>query len=370
MRFSFSAMIMLAYVIPNIYLFLRIWKLFIAREYKVAYIFAYIGVVSIYPLSGIIENSAISNCFEAISLYLLPFFLYLFLFTLAFDIFLCFNIFLKLLPKNRIENPQFMKYGLLILIFASAFVVIAGVINYNTIRMSEYFIEVHARQSTANNLKIAFVADFHIDTNTPEDFIKKFVTKTNSVTPDIVLFAGDIVEGRNINELENTTNILKQISATYGVFGVIGNHEYYRGQENGGFFVNAGIELLRDTVIVVADKFSLAGRLDSHFENRKTVGELLQTAVDTLPLIMLDHRPTELFEVAKTKTDIQVSGHTHNGQLFPINLILRRMYVLSYGYKKIENTNFFVTSGIRLWRYPVRTTGKSEIIVVNVKFVK
>ena len=155
-----------------------------------------------------------------------------------------------------------------------------------------------------------------------------------------------------------------------GVFGVIGNHEYYRGQEKGDFFVNAGIELLRDTVILVSDKFYLAGRLDSHFEDRKTVEELLQTVVDTLPLIMLDHRPTELLEVAKTKTDVQLSGHTHNGQLFPLNFILKKMYILSYGYKKIENTNFFVTSGIRLWRYPLRTAGKSEIMVINVEFVK
>ena len=370
MRFSWHTMIMLAYIIPNVYLFFRIWKLFIAREYKVAYIFAYLAVVFIFPLSNIIENNAVSHCLEAVSLYLLPFFLYMFLFTLAFDIFLGFNLFLKLMPKSRLKNPQFMKYALLTLIFASALVVIAGVINYNTIRMSEYSIEAPARHSTATGLKIVFVADFHIDKNTPESLIHRFVTKTNSVSPDIVLFAGDIVEGRNIDELKSRTDILKQISARYGVFGVLGNHEYYRGQEKGRFFVNAGIELLRDTVIVVADKFSLAGRLDSHFENRKTVEELLQTAADTLPLIMLDHRPTELFEVAKTKTDIQVSGHTHNGQLFPINLILKRMYILNYGYKKIENTNFFVTSGIRLWRYPVRTVSKSEIVTVNVNFVK
>ena len=129
MRLSWHTMIMLAYVIPNVYLFFRIWKLFIAREYKVLYIFAYLAVVFIFPLSGMIENNAVRNCLEAISIYLLPFFLYLFLFTLAFDIFLGFNLFLKLLPKSRLKNPQFMKYGLLTLIFASALVVIAGVIN-------------------------------------------------------------------------------------------------------------------------------------------------------------------------------------------------------------------------------------------------
>ena len=95
--------------------------------------------------------------------------------------------------------------------------------------MSEYSIEAPARHSTATGLKIVFVADFHIDTNTSESLIRRFVNKTNSVSPDIVLFVGDIVEERNIDELKTRTDILKQTSATYGVFGVLGNHEYYRG---------------------------------------------------------------------------------------------------------------------------------------------
>ena len=361
---------MLVYIIPNVYVFFRIWRLFVAKEYRIIYAFIYLGVFFIYPLGNIIENNTISNCLGIVSNYLMPFYLYLFLFTLAFDIFLIFNIFLKFISKSKLRSRQFMKYGLSVIISASAIVVIAGVINFNTVRVSEYSIEVPARESTAAKLKIAFVADFHIDTDTPERFIRSFVTKTNSILPDVVLFGGDIVEGRNTRDLQSRTDILKQISAKYGAFGVLGNHERYRGQEDGAFFSDAGIELLRDTAVVIGNEFYLVGRLDSGSDNRKTVEELLENVADTLPLVMLDHRPTQLLEVAKTKTDIQLSGHTHNGQMFPLNLILKKMYILSYGYKKIENVNFFVTSGIRLWQYPVRTTGKSEIMVVNVTFVK
>jgi predicted MPP superfamily phosphohydrolase len=74
--------------------------------------------------------------------------------------------------------------------------------------------------------------------------------------------------------------------------------------------------------------------------------------------------------VSKTRADVQLSGHTHNGQLFPINLITGKVYELSWGYMKKGNTNFFVTSGIRLWGPPVRTTGKSEIVVINITFVR
>jgi len=89
---------------------------------------------------------------------------------------------------------------------------------------------------------------------------------------------------------------------------------------------------------------------------------------DSLPVILIDHRPTELEQASQNGVDLQMSGHTHNGQLFPLNLILRNMYRLSWGYEKIGQTHFFVTSGIMLWGPPVRTTAKSEIMVINVRF--
>jgi uncharacterized protein len=82
----------------------------------------------------------------------------------------------------------------------------------------------------------------------------------------------------------------------------------------------------------------------------------------------LDHRPNKLDEVSRTAVDVQFSGHTHNGQLFPFNLITRRIYELSWGHKKIRNTHFFVTSGLRLWGPPVKTAGKSEIMLVDIQF--
>jgi predicted MPP superfamily phosphohydrolase len=126
--------------------------------------------------------------------------------------------------------------------------------------------------------------------------------------------------------------------------------------------------VLSDTVVVIAGSFNLAGRNDSHMRTRKEIGMLLESTADSLPVILIDHRPTEIDKVSKTSVDVQLSGHTHNGQLFPINLITRKVYELSWGYRKIGNTHFFVTSGIRLWGPPVRTTGKSEIMVIDINF--
>jgi len=90
----------------------------------------------------------------------------------------------------------------------------------------------------------------------------------------------------------------------------------------------------------------------------------------SLPVIVLDHRPTEMEQLSETSADVVFSGHTHHGQLFPINLITKKVYELSYGYLKKRDTHFFVSSGIRLWGPPVRTVAKSEILVVEILFTK
>ena len=112
----------------------------------------------------------------------------------------------------------------------------------------------------------------------------------------------------------------------------------------------------------------LAGRNDQPIGERKSLNELFTGLTDDLPVILLDHRPTQLQEASRTITDVQFSGHTHNGQLFPINLITRQIYELAWGYKKINSTHFFVSSGLRLWGPPVKTAGKAEVMLVYVLY--
>ncbi|HUX95029.1 MAG TPA: metallophosphoesterase [Bacteroidales bacterium] len=373
MNLSFHEMILLAYIIPNVYLFIRIWQLFISSGYKIQYTIIYLIVAAIFPISDILGRSNGSFVGEVsgdVSDYLLPFYLYLFLGVLLFDIFLLFNLIIKVLPADRRKNIIFRKRMLITLLGLSVIVVIGGAINFRTIRTTEYKIEVPARSSDIRHLRIAFAADFHIDTETDIGFIRRFVRKIHEISPDIMLYGGDIVEGHDGERMDEQEKLLKSINARYGVYSVLGNHEFYRGQDRGSFFEKAGIEILRDSVIVIDNLFSLAGRLDSHFRERKSVEELIQSTNDSLPVILLDHRPTELEQASNTSTDVQLSGHTHDGQMFPINIITRKVYLLSKGYLKIRNTHFFVTSGIRQWRFPVRTTGKSEIMVIDITFTR
>ena len=367
-------MITLAYTIPNIYVFIRLGQLFISRGYRFHYAAVYLFFASIFPVSGFLNGGRfafLGEILNTVSNYLLPFYLYLFLFVLLFDIFLLINLIVRVLPAEKRKSMAFRKYALASVIILSASVVIAGVINFRTIRITEYPIDVPARSSGMSKLRIAFAADFHIDSETDLGFMRRFVKRVKEIDPDIVLFGGDIVEGHHTDRrIAEHEKILKQIEARYGVYGVLGNHEYYRGQDRGLFFEMSGIGLLRDSVLVINEAFNLAGRLDSHYRDRKSVSALLESAVDSLPVILLDHRPTELDLVSQTQTDVQLSGHTHHGQMFPINFITSKVYMLSRGYKRINNTHFFVTSGIRLWRFPVRTAGKSEIMVIDINFVR
>jgi predicted MPP superfamily phosphohydrolase len=368
----FHTMITSAYIIPNIYVFFRIWQHFINKGYRLHYTLIYILLFSVYPLSSLVSEEATgfsANLIRTIADYLLPFYLYLFLFILAFDIFLLVNLIFKFITPERRKSKQFKIRGLSVILILSLTVVIAGIVNFNSIRISEYKIEVPKKSSEITHLKIAFVADFHLMESTNIRFVENFSKKISEINPDLMIFGGDMVEGdREDENMVLFEKLLRDIKTRFGVYGVLGNHEYYGGQDKGSFFDKAGIKILTDTIITIDNSFYLGGRYDSHFSSRKPLDMFLSYASDSLPFILVDHRPTEIDQVSGTEVDIQLSGHTHNGQMFPINLITGNVYELSWGYRKIGNTHFFVTSGIRLWGPPVRTAGKSEIMVIDVTF--
>ena len=368
----FHLSITLAYIIPNIYVFFRIRNLFISKGYRSLYLIVYLLLAAVYPLFGRFDDSNTNlpmQILSTVSNYILPFYLYLFLSVLLFDLFLLLNLKAGFVRSETRRKVSFRFYLLSAMILLSVSVVIVGAINLNTISVSKYQIDVPRRQSKIDHLRIAYMADFHIKQNTSMPFVEQFVRKVNALQPDLMLYGGDIVEGDSENETtEAIEATLKTIKTTIGVFGVVGNHEFYGGQQQGSFFKRAGITLLLDTIIRIDSSFYLSGRYDEHFRRRKTINKILGSTTHDLPIILMDHRPTELQKVSRTETDVQFSGHTHNGQMFPINYIIHSMYELSWGYRKIGNTHFFVTSGLRLWGPPVKTAGKSEIILVDINF--
>jgi hypothetical protein len=159
------------------------------------------------------------------------------------------------------------------------------------------------------------------------------------------------------------------------VYAVTGNHEYIGGVEPAcAYLTEHGITMLRDAATVVAKSVVLAGREDISYNRgngrkRKPLSELLNGCDRSLPIIVMDHQPFRLHEAEGQGVDLQLSGHTHHGQLFPFNFITERVFELSWGYKKKGNTHVYVSCGVGTWGPPVRIGNTPEIVDLTLTFV-
>jgi uncharacterized protein len=301
--------------------------------------------------------------------YSIPYLLYLFLGILLTDLLLLANLIFKAVPDEKLKGRKFRTILLSILIILPSFIVTGGIINHENIKIKHYAIDVAKSESNLDKLRIVFAADLHIKGKSDLIMLERFVQIVNSQNPDIVLLGGDVFEGDR-TDLDNSSvkERFGAVKSKYGIFAAFGNHEYHHLTDTIKFFADLGIKMLQDEIVLLGDGFYIAGRTDSRFQIRKSLDELLKGKTKALPIIIMDHRPSDIKEVGTRDVDIQLSGHTHRGQLFPLNFIVNAIYDLSYGYKKIGNTNFFVTSGLQTWGPAVRTVGHSEIVVIDVSF--
>jgi uncharacterized protein len=362
----FFTILILSYTIPGLYLFIRLWQLFIEKKYRVVYVVAFMIIILLYPAGMFLDNRFpfLTAIAERMSHFILPLILYTFLSVLLTDIMLLLNLVFKFISWEKLKKRSFRSRYLSGILIVSALISIGGIINFNIIRPSVYNISIPASREV-RNIRIAFVSDFHLEADVPERFIRQYIRKMNEIRPDLILYGGDIVEG-NGEDLSRYEEMLGSLKPPLGAYGVMGNHDRFRDYRN-NFFTRSGMVLLRDSVAIVNDLLAIAGRIDGRGP-RKSPAELMSEVPGNLPAIFVDHRPTEIDKISKTAAKASFSGHTHKGQLFPINWHLNSIYELSHGHLMKNNTHFFVSSGIRLWGPRVRTTGKSEILVVDIRF--
>lgn len=219
------------------------------------------------------------------------------------------------------------------------------------------------------NLKIVALSDVHLGYSTDKEDLARYVGMINSLLPDIVLIGGDLIDNSVVPLWEQRMEEeLGKLRAPMGIYMVPGNHEYISGLEKSvEFLKNTPIVLLRDSVVVFPGGLQLVGRDDRSNRNRASVEELMAGVQDGIPVLMLDHQPYELDQKDSLGVDIQFSGHTHKGQIWPMNLLVDRMYVQSHGYRKWKNSHVVVSSGLSLWGPPFRIGTESDLWVINVK---
>ncbi len=253
--------------------------------------------------------------------------------------------------------------------------VLAGHINAWYPRVSELTLKVDKEANGLKELRIAAVSDIHLGTIIGPRKTAKLVRTLNGLKADIILLPGDILD-EDVKPViqQNLGECLDDLKAPLGVFGSTGNHEYIGGGEPSVRYLEEhGINMLRDTAILIKDAFYLVGREDlqarrSTGQPRKKIEELLESLDLSLPVIMLDHQPYNLDLVAGSEVDLQLSGHTHHGQMWPFGYITQKIFEVSRGYKRKGDTHFYVSTGFGTWGPPVRTGNRPEVVVINLQF--
>jgi hypothetical protein len=279
-------------------------------------------------------------------------------------------------PGFMINNyADFKKYLFLVVVAVTGIIVLAGHINALTPRVKRVDIRIDKKAGATKTLHIAAASDIHMGTLVGPRRTAKLVKMINERNADLILFAGDIVDEdlAPVIKYDLGRSLLK-LKAPLGVYAITGNHEYIGGADAAvSYLEEHGIKMLRDTSIKINESFYLAGRNDRDSKRfsakeRKNLAAVLEGVDLSLPVIMMDHQPFNLQQVADAGVDFQLSGHTHHGQLWPFNYITNAIYELSWGYKKKDNSHFYVSSGYGGWGPPVRSGNRPEILDIYITF--
>jgi predicted MPP superfamily phosphohydrolase len=216
-------------------------------------------------------------------------------------------------------------------------------------------------------MTIVAASDIHLGNVIRKRRLKKWVDLINRQQPDVILLAGDIIDHSiKAVESQHMEQELLKLKSTFGVYAIPGNHDYYAGiNKVMDFLQRSGIKVLRDEAVLIDNRIVIYGRDDRTNQNRKPLSALVDSLGGSLPGVVLDHQPGSFDESVSQGIDLHISGHTHNGQIFPFNKIVSRIYEFGYGYKKSGNTHLYVSSGLGLWGAPIRLGTQSEILKVR-----
>ena len=221
-------------------------------------------------------------------------------------------------------------------------------------------------------LRIAVASDLHLGRLFGNKAIARLHALIIRHQADILLMPGDIMDDNtqaftDCNMAENLAKLVT--SLPYGIYATLGNHDLYgHEQPISEALQNAGVQLLNDDVTCLSHQGQpiwLLGRFDNHKRQRVATTELLAQVNTTEPVILLDHRPSDIMAHSQLPIDLQVSGHTHNGQIFPANFIVKAINRVGYGYEEIGTGHFVVSSGYGFWGIPFRLGSRSEIWLIT-----
>ena len=240
---------------------------------------------------------------------------------------------------------------------------IGGNIHYHNKQRQE--IALTTGKHLERPLKIVMLSDLHAGFHNRRDEVSRWVDMINAEKADLILIAGDLIDG-NVRPIkaQGTADELKRLNAP--AIACLGNHEYITGIDKAlDLLDETGITILRDDTVSIGD-VTIIGRDDRSNRRRKQVAELMQGVNRDNYLILLDHQPYHLDEAEQNGVDLQLSGHTHRGQVWPLNWVTKKLYECDYGQYRRGNTDYYISSGMGIWGGKFRIGTDSEYVVITV----
>jgi predicted MPP superfamily phosphohydrolase len=354
LRFAgFMSVFFFGFLIVNYLIFYGLASLFSIKPGYIFYSLLLLAVIS-YPLAAVIErivsNTATrifytgASAWMGVSFYLLTFIIIYSLISLVYKI------------PSEIA-------GIIIVILT---VVLSAYSLLNSLILNVKEIEIPLTHLN-NDMKVVQLSDIHIGSIRNSSYIEKIVQKTNKIEPEIIFITGDMVDG-SARLHTNTFSAINKLKAP--VFFITGNHETYEGlDEVFRVLRNTDMIVLRDEM-VLCKGIQIIG-VEYSFELNHMENTLSKLKINNeKPSILLYHLPRELKNVAKAGIGLQLSGHTHAGQMFPFNYLVRLMFRYMQGIYKYDGTYLHVSPGTGTWGPPMRLGSRCEITVINLKSEK
>lgn len=385
------------YILANIYIFRRIflWICAVCPILQSTGFLIFLALIYILlsasPLTGFLvkKPSALHRILKITGNFFLGFFLYLLLIIFTADIFrilvkYCFHLSWS---DSRLCFVLTGSFCALIILFLCIY----GICHVSHIKTKYYNVQIQKFVPGMESLKIILVADFHFGFSTDYSHTKEIIQKINKEQADLVCIAGDTFDNDfdSIVHPEKLQALLKTIKSRYGVYACWGNHdlnepilagftfrsspEKLNDPRMEEFLKNSSVRLLKDQWELIDQRFYLIGREDPQRAKklgvkRKTPAQLTKKLDRGKPIIVLDHQPKNLEELSAAGTDLDLCGHTHNGQIFPGNIFTRFLWENSWGYLRKGSMHNIVTSGVGVWGPSMRIGTNSEICIVQVVF--
>lgn len=376
----FLIIVLSIYSLVNIYLFIRGWQGLEALPYLRPYYTALFVVLFLSYIIGRILMKVSPGVFSGIMMwtgsYYMVFMLYFFLLIVLFDLFRLLNLGFHFFPAFILASwAKFKAWTFLISLILISALVLAGSINAARPVVRKLSLHIDKPAGKLTELKIVMISDLHLGAIIGKTRLEGIIGQVNELKPDIILLAGDVID-EDVEPVmkHNLGPMLREFRSKYGVYAVPGNHEYIGGAERCiAYLQENGVKVLRDSTTRIDSSFLLVGRDDRDRPRfaggtRAELSVLLEEEDHSQPIILMDHQPFSFDKAVEAGVDLQFSGHTHAGQIWPLNYITAAIYELDHGYLKKGNTHFYVSNGIGTWGPPVRIGNRPEIVEVHLTF--